>query len=476
MTQAQPQMRADTGRSSREGPARKEAVLRYKPAALAPTATNMAVTTVANLERGRTARVTVAIAMVIVVAEFVLLALWQRNGYWDYSDGVYAQSAREFLHGLVPYRDFAAAQPPLVYLVGALLLAIHDGLAAVRAGMAVADLATAGLVAMCVWRLTGLRVAAAAAGLLSPLLPITLHEHAQLMPETLAAPLLLGGALLCARVGRAALGGVMLALAAACKLAFVVPALGIALVCRQRRQAAGGFILAGLAFAIVSLAVFGTGVWREAVRAQLQVGHASLHYAGGLIAQGAWSELPLVLPAAAATWLVWTGREHPLEPELMRTLLAAAVAGLALTLTVFKRGSYINVLVVAEPPLLALAVAGTVWWVRRSRAGATLMALLGLLLVAQIASLLVRPANPPIAKRPGAQSGLAYTAGPGTVDRIVAEARRCPRRLAYSADPYYAFLADRRMPGRQPDLFMLVNARIDARFERQAAADEPRCP
>ena len=66
----------------------------------------------------------------------MLLAAWQRNGYWDFSDGVYAESAREFLHGLVPYQDFAAAQPPLVYLVGVVLVAIYDGLASVRAGMA----------------------------------------------------------------------------------------------------------------------------------------------------------------------------------------------------------------------------------------------------------------------------------------------------------------------------------------------------
>jgi hypothetical protein len=63
-------------------------------------------------------------------AEFALLALWQRNGYWDFSDGVYAQSAREVVHGLAPYRDFAAAQPPPVYLLGALLLLIHDRLRA----------------------------------------------------------------------------------------------------------------------------------------------------------------------------------------------------------------------------------------------------------------------------------------------------------------------------------------------------------
>jgi hypothetical protein len=426
---------------------------------------------------GRGARRIVSVAVVFGVVEFVLLAAWQRNGYWDYSDGVYAQSAREFLHGLVPYRAFAAAQPPAVYVAGVVLLAIHDGLVSVRAGMAAADVATSLLVAVCVWRMTGVRVAAIAAGLLSPLLPISLHEHAQLTPETLAAPLLLAGALLCARRGRGVLmGGTALALAVVCKLAFAVPALTIALATRQRRLAAAALVGAGLLLGLASIAVFGTGVWREAVRAQLQVGGASVHYAGGLIVQAAWSELPLVLPATAAVWLVWTGRERPLEPELTRTVLAAAVAGLLLVLTVFKRGSYINVLVVAEPPLLALAAAGAVWSVRRSRTSAVLTGLLAVLLLGQIISLLADPANPPIAKRPGAGSGLAYTAGPGTVDRIVDAARRCTPDRAYAADPYYAFLANRRMPGNQPDLFMLEHAPIDARFAHEAAADQPRCP
>jgi hypothetical protein len=420
----------------------------------------------------------IAAAVAAGLLELVLLALWQRNAYWEFSDGVYAQSAREFLHGLVPYRDFAAGQPPLVFLVGVVLLAIHDGLASLRAGAALADLVAAGLVGLCVWRLTGMRTVSVAAALLSPLLPISLHEHAQFTPETFAAPLLLAGALLCARPHRAGAGGVLLALAVMCKLAFALPALGIALSTRQRREAALTLSLAVLVFAIASVAAFGVGVWRDAVHAQSQVGRASLHYVGGLIAQGAWNELPLALPAAAGVWLVWTHREQPLDMELMRTLVAATLAGLLLALTVFKRGSYINVLVVAEPPLLALAAAGAVWSARRSRAAWIATGLLGVLLAAQIVSLLVDPANPPIAKRPGAQSGLAWTAGPATVDRTVDKARRCPPALAYSGDPYYAFLSHRRMPGNQPgeELFMTEHAPVDAAFARRANADQPRCP
>src|SRR5690348_14007458 len=166
----------------------------------------------------------VAAAVAAGLLEIVLLAVWQRNGYWEFSDGVYAQSAREFLHGIVPYRAYAAGQPPFVFVLGVGLLAIHDGLASLRTGAAFADLITAVLVGLCVWRLTGLRTVAIAAALVSPLLPIGLHEHAQFVPETFAAPLLLAGTLLCARPRRAEVGGVLLALAVMCKLAFAVPA------------------------------------------------------------------------------------------------------------------------------------------------------------------------------------------------------------------------------------------------------------
>jgi hypothetical protein len=410
------------------------------------------------------------------VVEFGLLALWQRNGYWDFSDGVYALSAREFLHGLVPYRDFATAQPPPVYLAGVVVLAIHDGLASIRAGMGLLDLATAALVGVSVWRLSRRRWVAVAAAAVAPLLPISLHEHAQLMPETLAAPLLLAGALCCARKERAAIGGALLAVAALCKLAFALPALAIALASTARRKAVVALLVVGAALAGLSLAAFGTGVWREAVQAQLQVGHASLHYAAGLIAQGAWNELVLVIGAGLALWIAKTDASKVGEPALAWTLAAAAVAGLVLTLTVFKRGSYINVLVVAEPPLLALASCGAVWSWQRGGTWRLVVVVLGALLAVQSVSLLTSPGNPWAAKRPGASSGLAWSAGPATIDGEVAVARRCPRSVAYAGFPYVAFLAARRMPGNQPDQFMIENAREDSGFAVRAARDQPRCP
>ena len=413
----------------------------------------------------------------------VLLALWQRNGYWDFSDGVYAATARELLHGMTLYRAVAAAQPPPVYLVGTLLLALHDGPASLRTGLAVVDLATAALVAEAVWRLSGRRWLALAAGLAAPLLPITLHEHAQLIPETLAAPLILLGALLCSRRERSGIGGAVLALAAACKLAFLLPALAVALFAASRRRALAALLGGGIVLGGVALAIYGSALWTETVTAQFAVGDATLHYVAGLVAQAAWNELPLVVGAVVALGALRAAERSSrvgadvLDTALLRTLVAAAGAGLLLGFTLFKYGSYIDVFVAAEPPLLALASLGA--WLAWQRCGVALrlaVAAVLLLLVAQSASLLIAPDSAPIARRPGARSGLIEVSSPAAVSRAVAAARRCPATAAYSGPPYIAFLADRRLPGDQPDTFMLRYSSTDAAFARRAAVDVPRCP
>jgi hypothetical protein len=405
------------------------------------------------------------------VVEFALLALWQRNGYWEFSDGVYAETARGLLHGERLYRDVAAAQPPPVYLLGAVLLAIHDGLEPIRAGLAAIQLITAGLVATCAWRMSGRSSLALAAGVVSPLLPITLHEHAQLIPETLAAPLILAGVLACSRRDSAFRGGVLLAFAAACKLAFVFPALAITLASVARRRALMGLVLAGIGVLAATLAVFGSEAWDQTIRAQLQVGGGSLHQVAGLVAQAGWNELPLVIGAGGALLLA----DEALDRQLLWTLAAAAAAGLALTLTLLKRGSYIDVLIVAEPPSLALAVCGAAWAWERARTR-PLVLFLTALLAAQSLSLLLSPADPLIARRPLASSGLQYEMSPAAVTHAVDRARRCSHSAAYSGVPFIAFLANRRMPGDQPDLFMIDHAPIDARFARRAASDNPQCP
>jgi hypothetical protein len=88
-------------------------------------------------------------------------------------------------------------------------------------------------------------------------------------------------ALWSARPGRALHGGILAALAVAAKLAVLLPAGLIVLAAAARRRAGAGLVGAGALLAAAGGLIFGGGLWRGAVRAQLEVGRASLHYAGG---------------------------------------------------------------------------------------------------------------------------------------------------------------------------------------------------
>jgi hypothetical protein len=314
-------------------------------------------------------------------ALLVALALWQRNGYWEYSDGVYALTARLFLHGGDLYGEIAAAQPPPIFLFGAGALAIGDSAGFLRAAVAAVQLATSGLVLVAVWRLTRSRPGAVVAALVLLLAPWTLREHAQLIPETFAAPLLLGAALAAGRAsgggdgagaaGRAALlAGVLAALATAFKLAFVLPAILVMVVGVRGRSARvrglAAFVGTGAVLGLASLAVFGEPLLDGAVRAQRETGLAGLSYVGGLWAQAGWNLLPLLACAA----LAWPLRRRLADAALARSLAAAAIGGLLLLTTLFKSGSYLTVVVAIEPPLVCLGAAGVVAAWREWRQGA----------------------------------------------------------------------------------------------------------
>lgn len=410
------------------------------------------------------------------VVLLVLLALWQRNGYWEYSDGVYALTARLVADGGDLYGEIAAAQPPPIYLAGAAVLTVSDTLTALRAALAGVELVTSGLVLLAVWRLTGGRAVAVAAALLSLVTPWALREHAQLLPETFAAPLLLGAALAASRARTVVLAGALAALATAFKLAFGLPALALLLAAPlrgDRLRAVAAFAASGLVLALLSLLLFGDGLLDGAVRAQQQSGLAGLSYVGGLWAQGGWNLLPLLVCAAIA----WPLRERIDDPGLQRTLAAGALGALLLFLTLFKTGSYLTLIVVVEPLLLCLAAAGVVAAARAGAAPLCALAAVVLLLgLVQVGSLLRSPGDPSLFTRPLAASGPARMLSPQQVDAAVARIRACPARAATSGPPFLAFAAGRRIAGDQPDQFILAHASGLGRFRAAADADQPRCP
>ena len=411
----------------------------------------------------------------LVAVTLIALAAWQGQSYWEYSDGVYSLSARQLLDGGALYEDFAAAQPPPLYLLGAAALAISDTPGAIRALMALCEAATSLLVLLAVHRLTRSRAVALAAAVACLLTPWALREHAQLLPETVAAPLLLGAALAAGRRGGALATGVLAAIAVSFKLAFAVPALVVVLLAGDRRRALAASAGAGLVLALACVLAFGASpLWENLVDGQAQTGRASLRYVGALWAQAGWNLAALVVLAA----LAWQRRAALADPALVRTLLTASLGALALLATLVKHGSYLTVLVVAEPPLLCLAAAGVtvVWRERRQHAARPIVAAAALALaVAQTASLLISPHDPSLFTRPFAASGPARVLSDAQVQRTAEQIRRCPPGTAYPGPPYLAFVAGRRPAGGQPDQFMIANAPNLARFRRATGADPAIC-
>jgi hypothetical protein len=409
----------------------------------------------------------------LAVATLVALRLWQGDGYWEYSDGVYALTARLVLDGQGLYADVAAAQPPPLFLAGAAILALGDDVGTLRAGVAVVQLVTSGLVLVAVWRLTRLRAVAVGAALLALLTPWAVREHAQLLPETFAAPLLLGAALAASRPRGALLAGALAALAVAFKLAFALPALAILLAARARSRALAAGLVAGVALAVAFLVAYGDPLLDGAVRAQRETGLAGVGDVAGQWAQAAWNLLPLLLCAA----LAWPLRARLRDRELAVTIAAAALGSLLLLATLFKQGSSLTVLVAVEPPLLCLAAAGVAAaWQAGRRTPVAIAGVAGALALVQVGSLLASPSDPDAFVRPLAASGPARALSPDEVDAAVAAIRRCPAAHAYGGPPYLAFAAGRRIAGDQPDQFILQHAPLLQRFRDAVAADPPRCP
>ena len=409
-----------------------------------------------------------AVAALLVVA---LLRLWQGDAYVDFSDGVYAATAREVLGGARLYDGVAAAQPPLLYLFGAGALAVSDSVDGLRWAVGLVGVVQAGLVAACVRRLTGGHAMPIAAGVVSLLLPWSLREHGALVPENLAAPLLLAAALAAARTeGRGpVVAGVLAAVAVALKLAFVLPAAAVLLAAAGRGRALLAALVTGAVLIAATLAGFGGAAWENLVTAQLESGRHGLGYVAELWVHAAWNEAALVLLAL----LAWRLRARSADPALVRTLAALLVGSGLMLITLVKDGSFLQILVVLEAPALVLSAAGLVW-VRQEQGLALQVAgaAAALFVALQSASLLAAPDDGPLMKPPG--SGLE---GGWLADKEVVgggTGTGCPESTAHPGPPWIAFVEGRRMPGHQPDVFILLSPTHRAKAEL-ASRDEV-CP
>ncbi len=416
-----------------------------------------------------------AAGVALALAAAVVLRLVRGDALWSAGEGIYGLTARRLLEGGDVYGEIAAAQPPLHFLVGAAFLAVEDSVGGLRAGVGLLQLVSAGLVGAIAWRLTGSRLAAVAAPPATLLAPWNVHEHAVFIPEHVALPLLLGAALLAARERTAAVAGVLVAAAVAIKLPLVLAAVGILAGSAARPRFAAGAVAAGAVLAAAFVAAFGAGdLWENLVAAQAETGARALDDLAGAYGQLAWNLAPLLV------WVPFAARAGAGADRRLLATTAGLFAGVAATLlTLAKNGTGLYVAASVEVAAVPLAAAGVVALLRRGRrrplvAGAAVAA--AALLLVQSVSLLAAPERPRAFVRPGASIGYAVGLTDDAVGRLAAQARACPPGAAYSGPSFVALAARRRMPGDQPDTFIVETAETHRELLWRARADADRCP
>lgn len=430
----------------------------------------------------------VGLGAAMLVIAWVTATRW--NTYWNFSEGVYAMTSRELIHGQDLYRGVVVAQPPNMFLVGGAALLVSDTLGGLRIAMDLFQLGGGLLAALAVWRMTGSRWLAAAMVPIAVALPWAVHEQGTLTPEVVVLPLLMGAAVLVARPRTAVIGGVLLALACFTKVPYLIPAVLVTIAVRTRWRVLLGLSVGLAVQALAGWLVFGDGLWNDAIVAQLQSRHRPVPVMLRIAEQAGWNLAGLLAGVVLLLIVFVARRRRDTDPDQLRASFALAL-GLGLTFaSVLKKGTDLNILVPIELSLLPVAAVGwwSAWGAGRARAAtitirATVVALVGLTVV-QGPSLAVAPVREALFRRPGGGNVSGFQRrtfawgrylGSGQVGAIVARARTCPAGEPWGGAPFFAFLADRRMPAGQPDLYIISQVRYHRRTLARVRADQPWC-
>jgi hypothetical protein len=392
----------------------------------------------------------VAVAGVVLgAAVLALVHVVLRDTYWDYSEGVYALSAHLTLHGHALYTGFVGAQPPGVFLVGAALLAAHDGLEWLRLGVAAFQLGAGMIAAGIVWRLTGSRAGALLTPAVMLLTPWAVHEHGALTP-------------------------VLCGLLPVVKVPFLVPAVVVVALSADPRRSGRWAVGSVLVAYGVTAGLAGESFWREVFVAQAHTGARSLGSLAGYWAQAGWNLVGLLVCAGVSV----LGRGRLRDARLFRLAAGLAAAMLLVFVSNVKVGTSLNITVPVEAALMPLAVCGAVLAFRggRSRLPLTICGLAVAFTMAQSVSVMASPAHPVPFLRAGSRSAWGAQMTVSQLRVAVARARACPPGVPYSGPPLIAFVAGRTMPAGQPDQFITTHSRTLAEVARRIAAVARVCP
>jgi len=289
----------------------------------------------------------------------------------DAADSTYLVTSRALADGQMPYRDFLAAHPPFLFMLGAALSKLGAGVLPFRVFIVL----LMGGLGVAVWRLayriTANDKLAMFAGTLNLFAPLGLLFSKTFINDYLVSVIAVATILLLMGKSRAAMAGagllgVLGTLTKLTILPFLVVCLIYVLIFRRRIAwiyivvAVGGSLLAALA---VQLATDGAYL-NDILGAQASKGYSFANLYDGL--HRIWlMDWPLMVPAWAGAWFAVRAlrQRQRLGGQLQGRLFLLVgwlLAGVAVLGTLPAEGHDTNLFLIAEPAVVVLAAWGII--------------------------------------------------------------------------------------------------------------------
>lgn len=435
------------------------------------------------------------------------------TGITEYDDGVHLGAALQFIHGVLPYRDFAFLQPPMVAVWLAPFAAL-SGLTGTAHALVAARLFT-DLIAIANIVLAGLLVrhrptlqVAVTTGFLA-CYPATVAAAKTVMLEPLVVFWCLIALLLILRQGqitgsgrRILIGGLVFGIAGATKTWAVLPMIAVLAVpwgaaARQRLAliagAAIGFAACVMPFLIAAPSAFVNQVLVvQAIRngggfsaSQRLADLTGLPGLTSLVTADRPFVVLLLVIYAAAIALLWPALTGPRrlaasDPLGWFGLLASVITGLALLLA----PTYFYHYAAFAAPFIALAVGSLVAWWRDQLAGrpdrratgltaalpAAAVVLIAVMAVARLSAIVTAPAPVQVGGKIAAAfpaSGCVVSLSPSVpilANRFTSAAAGCPRVIDWLGEER---VLDHGVAGERSDV---TSPAVQAMFQRWFSA------
>lgn len=323
------------------------------------------------VSRSRLSRLYPSVFILFAVVFLTLGFLGIDHSCLDSADSAYLITSRALADGQMPYRDFLVAHPPLLFVLGAPLAWLGDGVVPFRVFILLLMLVMGVVVWRIAFKITANDKLAMFAGAITLFAPLGLffsktflNDYLVSLITVLMILLLMGGS----RRAIAAAGvlGILGTLTKLTFLPFLVVCVAYVLVFRRRQAwiftaiALGGAVAAAAALQLVT----NGGYLSDILGSQASKGFSLSNLLGGL--HRIWLlDWPLIVPAWAGAWFAGRAllRHEQLGGQLkgrLFLLVGWLAAGVVVLGTLPAEGHDTNLFLVAEPAVAVLAAWGLV--------------------------------------------------------------------------------------------------------------------